>query len=168
MSIRKESRCVLYTCASERDNPFDQSTHPTEHAVWRDAYWAVRREYAPRHNGRCDDSALKEDAGAAQEQCQFALVWRPFFHPFRLRVNDVIRVDRNRFGRVIRVTECAAVVLVNSPARAFTTRFDRPVRFQPPAVTVRISADSETEILNRKTRKRRAAARNTPLEVRRE
>src|ERR1035438_5163826 len=75
-------------------------------------------------------------------------------HPFRLRANDVIRVD-GRLARIIRVTECAAVVLVNRPARAFKTRFDKPVRFQPSAVTFRISADSETEILNRKVRKKR-------------
>ena len=75
-------------------------------------------------------------------------------YPFRLRANDVIRVD-GRLARIIRVTECAAVVLVNRPARAFKTRFDKPVCFQPSAVTFRISADSETEILNRKARKKR-------------
>ena len=75
-------------------------------------------------------------------------------HPFRLRVNDIIRVD-NRLGRIIRVTECAAVVLVNQPARAFKTRFDKPVRFQPSPVIFRIAADSETEILNRKAHKKR-------------
>ena len=75
-------------------------------------------------------------------------------HPFRLRVNDIIRVD-NRLGRIIRVTECAAVVLVNRRTREFTTRFDRHVRFQPSAVTFRISANSGTEILNRKARKKR-------------
>jgi len=80
------------------------------------------------------------------------LVWRPFRHPFRLRVNDVIRME-GRLGRVIRVSECAAVVLINRPTRKFTTRFDRHVRFQPPPVTVRISAEAEVEILNRKNRK---------------
>jgi hypothetical protein len=75
-------------------------------------------------------------------------------YPFRLRANDIIRVD-DRLGRVIRVTECAAVVLVNPRVRQFKTRFDRPVRFQPGAVTFRISANSETEILNRKANKKR-------------
>ena len=75
-------------------------------------------------------------------------------YPFQLHVNDVIRVDGNRLGRVVRVTECAAVVLINRPARIFTTRFDRPVRFQPAPITVRICVNSEAEILNRKTRKK--------------
>ena len=67
----------------------------------------------------------------------FGLVWPPWPQLFRLRVNDVIRIE-GRLGRVIRVTECAAVVLMNRPARTFTTRFDRPVRFQPPPATFRI------------------------------
>ena len=75
-------------------------------------------------------------------------------HPFRLRANDVIRID-GRLGRIIRVTESAAVVLVNRPERNFKTRFDKPVRFQPPPVRFRISANAETEILNRKIRKKR-------------
>lgn len=75
-------------------------------------------------------------------------------YPFRLRANDVIRVD-GRLGLVIRVHECAAVVLVNRPAREFTTRFDKQVRFQPSPVLFRISVNSETEILNRKARKKR-------------
>ena len=76
------------------------------------------------------------------------LVWRKAEHPFRLRVNDVIRVDR-RLGLVIRVSESSAVVLVNQPARRFITRFDRPVRFQPSPVLFRISPNSEIEIVNR-------------------
>jgi hypothetical protein len=92
----------------------------------------------------------------------FALIWGPFRHPFRLRVNDVIRVD-GRLCRVIRVTECAAVVIMNRPRREFTTRFDKRVRFQPSPLTFRISANTETEILNRKgdqqkKRRRRSAA----------
>src|SRR5438270_2371187 len=82
------------------------------------------------------------------------LIWRPHWHPFRLRVNDVIRVA-GRLGRVIRVTECAAVVLINSPVRDFTTRFDRHVRFRTPPLMVRIAANSETEVLNRKRQKKR-------------
>lgn len=75
-------------------------------------------------------------------------------YPFRLRANDVIRVD-GRLGLVIRVNECAAVVLMNRRPREFTTRFDRRVCIQPSPVTFRISVNSETEILNRKTRKKR-------------
>ena len=84
----------------------------------------------------------------------FGLVWRPSRNPFRLRVNDVIRID-GRLGRVIRVNECAAVVLMNGRTRAFSTRFDKPVRFRSPPVIVRIGANSEIEILNRQARKDR-------------
>jgi len=75
-------------------------------------------------------------------------------HPFRLRANDVIRFD-GKLCWVIRVNECAAVVLMNRPIREFSTRFDKPVRFQPPPVTFRISVNTETEILNRKASKKR-------------
>jgi hypothetical protein len=88
----------------------------------------------------------------------FGLFWQPFEHPFRLRVNDLIRVG-DRLGRVIRVSECAAVVLINRPVRKFSTRFDKPVRFQPPPMTFRISVNSETEILNRKTHERKRRPR---------
>ena len=77
------------------------------------------------------------------------LVWQSPKHPFRLHVNDVIRVG-NRLGLVIRVSECSAVVLINRPARTFITRFDKQVRLQPAPVTVRISANSEIEIVNRR------------------
>lgn len=75
-------------------------------------------------------------------------------HPFRLRVNDIIRVE-DRLGRIIRVTESAAAVLVNRPPRKFKTRFDKPVRLQPSPVIIRICANAETEILNRKNPKKR-------------
>jgi len=84
----------------------------------------------------------------------FGLIWRPFHYPFRLRANDVIQID-DRLCRVIRVTECAAVVLMNRPIRQFTTRFDKQVRFQPSPVTFRISANSETQVLNRKAGQRK-------------
>jgi hypothetical protein len=81
----------------------------------------------------------------------FALIWRPFKHQFRLRANDVIRMD-GRLARIIRVTDCAAVMVMNQPTREFKTIFDKPVRFQPKPKTVRICPDSETEILNRKAK----------------
>lgn len=78
----------------------------------------------------------------------FGLFWqRP--DPLRLRVNDVVRID-GRLGLVIRVNDCAAVVLMHRPARVFKTRFDKPVRFQPSPITFRISTYSVAEILNRK------------------
>ena len=86
----------------------------------------------------------------------FALCWqRP--DPLRLRVNDVVRID-GRLGLVIRVNDCAAVVLMHRPVRTFKTRFDKPVRFQPSPITFRISTYSVAEILNRKQPK---AARRT-------
>ena len=77
------------------------------------------------------------------------LIWRPFQYPFRLRTGDVIRYAE-RLCRVIRVNECAAVIIMNRPLREFETRFRGPVRFQPPPAMFRISPDSEVEILNRK------------------
>jgi len=79
------------------------------------------------------------------------IIWQPLPHPFRLHAGDVFRMD-NRLCRVLRVTECAAVVLMNRPVREFKTRFDKPVRFQPPPATFRISPNSEVAILNRKTK----------------
>ncbi len=52
----------------------------------------------------------------------------------------------------MRVNDCAAVVLMNRPVRDFKTRFDKPVRFQPPPATFLISPQSEVEILNRKVK----------------
>jgi len=74
--------------------------------------------------------------------------------PSRLRANDVIRID-GRLCRVIRVSECSAVVLVNRRVREFTTRFDKRVRIQPSPVIFRISANAEAEILNRKAHRKR-------------
>ena len=90
----------------------------------------------------------------------FALCWeRP--DPLRLRVNDVVRID-GRLGFVIRVNDCAAVVLMHRPARVFKTRFDKPVRFQQSPITFRISTYSVAEILNRSLPKKRGpTARRT-------
>ena len=82
-------------------------------------------------------------------QIEFGIIWRPLNHPFRLHAGDVIRFD-NRLCLVIRVNECSAVVTMNRPVREFTTRFDKPVRFQPKPAMFRISPNSEVEVLNRK------------------
>jgi hypothetical protein len=84
-------------------------------------------------------------------QIELGIIWRRLNHPFRLRAGDVIRFS-GRLCYVIRVNECAAVVLMNRPVREFKTRFDRPVRFQPPPALFRISPNSESEILNRKVK----------------
>jgi hypothetical protein len=77
------------------------------------------------------------------------LIWRPTQYPFRLRAGDVIRYG-DRLCRVIRVNDCAAVVIMNQPVRQFKTRFDKPVSFQPPPTVFRICSNSDVEILNRK------------------
>ena len=79
-------------------------------------------------------------------------------YPFRLRANDVIRIG-SRLGRIIRVTDCAAVVVMNRPVREFVTRFDKPVRLQPSPLIFRISSNSDAEILNSKPAKKRKAER---------
>jgi hypothetical protein len=82
-------------------------------------------------------------------QIELGIIWQTVNRPFRLRAGDVIRFN-DRLCRVIRVNECAAVVLMNRPMRDFKTRFDKPVRFQPPPAMFRISPQSELPILNRK------------------
>lgn len=81
-------------------------------------------------------------------QIEFGIIWRTVKPPLRLRAGDVIRFN-GRLCRVVRVNDCAAVVLMNRPVREFKTRFDKPVRFQPPPVLFRISPQSEVPILNR-------------------
>jgi len=90
--------------------------------------------------------------GIADQGELFGLVLQRRHH-FRLRVNDLIRLQ-GRLGLIIRVSECSAVVLVNRRLRQFKTRFDKPVRIQPSPITYRISPNSETEILNRKARRK--------------
>ena len=85
-------------------------------------------------------------------QTQFVgIIWRLLQPPAtRLRAGDVIRV-KNRLCRIIRVNDCAAVVIMNRPPRVFMTRFHGPVRFEQPPAMFRISPDAEVEILNRKS-----------------
>jgi len=67
---------------------------------------------------------------------------------FRLRAGDLIRWQ-GKPCRVLRVNDCAAVVAVTKAAREFTTLFGVRVRIQPKPGLVRLSPNSETEILNR-------------------
>jgi len=69
-------------------------------------------------------------------------------NPYRLRAGDVIRFD-GKPCRVVRVTDCAAVVAVTKPARTFTTLAGKTVTLQPGPALVRISPNSEIQILNR-------------------
>lgn len=82
-------------------------------------------------------------------QIEFGIIWQTSKPPFRLHAGDVIRFN-GRLCRVLRVNDCAAVVIMNRPFRDFKTRFDKPVRFQPPPALFRISPQSEVPILNRK------------------
>jgi hypothetical protein len=90
----------------------------------------------------------------------FGVIFRQPY-PFRLRANDVIRI-RDRLGRIIRVTESAAVVVMNRPAREFVTRFDKRVRLQPSPIIFRIAANSEAEIVNRRPPKKPKGERRKP------
>ena len=95
--------------------------------------------------------AVKKLNGHDPNQAEFGIIWQLAKYPFRLRAGDVIRID-DRLCRILRVNECAAVVIMNQPMRDFKTRFDKPVRFQPPPKMFRISPQSEVPILNRKRR----------------
>ncbi len=70
------------------------------------------------------------------EQAVLPLWEPPLRHPFRLRVNDYVRID-GKLGRVIRVTESAAVVLVNQPPRRIhdAVRQARPVPSRRPSLS---------------------------------
>jgi len=67
---------------------------------------------------------------------------------FRLRPGDVI-LHEGRPCPIVRVTDCAAVVAVQRPAREFTTIFGKRVRLQPKPALIRISPNSDCPILNR-------------------
>lgn len=82
-------------------------------------------------------------------QKEFGIIWQILNPPFRLRAGDVFWFN-GRLCRVIRVNACAAVVIMNRSVRDFKTRFDKPIRFQPPPTLFRISPQSEVTILNRK------------------
>ena len=89
--------------------------------------------------------------GRDPNQSEFGIIWRLPEYPFKLRAGDVIRLNE-RLCRVIRVSECSAVIIMNQPARAFKTRFDKPVRFEQPPKLFRIGPNSEVPILNRRKR----------------
>jgi hypothetical protein len=69
-------------------------------------------------------------------------------YPFRLRAGDVIRLD-GQPCRVIRVSDCSAVVAVTKQPREFTTLFGVRVSIQPRPALVHISPQSDVPILSR-------------------
>ena len=81
-------------------------------------------------------------------QTEFGIIWQLEEYPFRLRAGDIFRFD-GRLCLVLRVNYSSAVVIMNRPVRDFKTRFDKPVRFQPPPARFYISPNSEVTILNR-------------------
>lgn len=70
--------------------------------------------------------------------------------PFRLRAGDLVLFER-KACRVLRVNDCAAVLAVSQSPRTFTTRWGKAVSLQPKPAFVRISPNSEAEILSRPT-----------------
>ena len=85
-------------------------------------------------------------------QDEFGIIWELSVYPFKLRAGDVFKFNE-RLCRVIRVNYSSAVVIMSLPLREFKTRFDKPVRFQPPPKRFYISTDSEVTVLNRKARR---------------
>lgn len=96
-------------------------------------------------------SSVKRHNRRDPNQIEFGIIWQLAERPFKLRAGDVFRSD-GRLCRVVRVNECAAVVIMNQPVRNFKTRFDKPVRFQPPPKTFRISPNAEVEIIKARRR----------------
>jgi len=90
--------------------------------------------------------------GHDPNQAEFGIIWELSAYPYKLRAGDIFRFD-GRLCRVLRVNYSSAVVLMNQPVRIFKTRFDKPVRFQPPPKRFYISPDSEVTVLNRKVRR---------------
>ena len=86
------------------------------------------------------------------DQDEFGIIWELSAYPFKLRAGDVFKFNE-RLCRVIRVNYSSAVVIMSLPMREFKTRFDKPVRFQPPPKRFYISPDSEVTVLNRKARR---------------
>ena len=64
-----------------------------------------------------------------------------------LKAGDLILFDGHPC-RVLRVSDCAAVVAVTKAPHEFITRFGARIRIQPQPLLVRISAKSEVPILN--------------------
>ncbi len=90
----------------------------------------------------------KNRNGHNPNQAEFGIIWQLAAYPFRLRAGDVFLYE-GRLCRVVRVNYSCAVVTMNRPVRDFKTRFDKPVRFQPPPRRFYISPDSEVTVLNR-------------------
>ena len=69
---------------------------------------------------------------------------------YTLRPGDLVEYA-GQPCRVLRVSDCAAVVEVIQKPRTITPRFGKPVTIQPAPKLERISPQSEIPILNRPT-----------------
>jgi hypothetical protein len=67
---------------------------------------------------------------------------------YHLRAGDLVEYAGQRC-RVLRVSDCAAVVAVTQKPRIITPRFGQPVTIQPRPKLERISPESPLPILNR-------------------
>ena len=67
---------------------------------------------------------------------------------FTLTAGDVVEYC-GQACRVLRVSECAAVIAVAQKPRTITPRFGKPVTIQPAPKLERISPNSQIPILNR-------------------
>lgn len=102
----------------------------------------IAREQDEAERARCQAEAAQ---GSLLARLRAPL---KFASPYRLRAGDVIQFE-NQPCTVLRVGDCAAVIMVAKPPREFTTLFGKCVRIQPKPALVRISSNSECPILSR-------------------
>jgi len=96
--------------------------------------------------------AGRKNGARDPNQVEFGIIWDVSAYPFKLRAGDVFKFNE-RLCRVLRVNYSSAIVIMNRPVREFKTRFDKPVRFQPPPHQFYISPNSEVVVLNRKAKR---------------
>jgi len=96
--------------------------------------------------------AGRKNGARDPNQVEFGIIWDVSVYPFKLRAGDVFKFNE-RLCRVLRVNYSSAIVIMNRPVREFKTRFDKPVRFQPPPHQFYISPNSEVVVLNRKAKR---------------
>jgi len=96
---------------------------------------------------RAEADERRREAEAAQAAL-FTTTLKTMKNSFRLHAGDVVAYA-GQPCRVIRVSDCAAVVAVAQKPRTITPRFGKPVTIQPAPKLERISAQSEIPILNR-------------------
>ena len=102
------------------------------------------------------DRIAREQAEAAERQLAADAAQAALFtnkkttmkNSFRLHAGDVVAYA-GQPCRVLRVSDCAAVVAVVQKPRTITPRFGKPVTIQPSPKLERISPQSEIPILNR-------------------